>query len=607
MKEEMEQLVAAGKIQPRHVAPLMTLVEAGYCQHKSWGFGKIKTVDGIASRLVIDFTGKAGHALDLEFAADSLKAIPKDHVLARKHSNLKGLQQMAALHHLDVVKIVVLSFGGKATVDQIQAVLVPDVIQSDWKKWWEAARTELKKDGHFQVPIKKAEPIVYQVQELVLAHRLAGEFKAAKGLKARVVVAGEMLKSIADISDRQVIIDTLAVLNSDIASHVNTMQAPALEGIFMRDELREAAGLPAGENELPATAIWSQSPRLKELFAEIPAAKHRRALESFKATVPDWAVQLVMLFNNVPAKLAGECAKLLLQEGKTQLLKDTLTRLFSQHGASSELCLWFSKERSDYFAELLTPELFRAMLTAMERDQFNERKSNRLRDHILADQKLIPDLIGSADLDVIKDMTRALQLSPSFDDMDKRSLLARIVKQYPAIQSMITGNDGSKQDNSFQVSWTSLERRKAEYEDLVQKQIPANVKDIALARSYGDLRENHEYKAAKEAQKILQRRKAELEQQLGRARGTDFTGARTDVVGPGTVITVADLDSGKVETYTLLGAWDGEPEKNILSYLTPLAQALVNKPAGTEVEFANEGLKHRLRIDSIAALPAAAS
>ena len=65
---------------------------------------------------------------------------------------------MAATQHLELVKLVLNSYGGKATVDQIQQVLVPDVIGADWKKWWEAARRELKKDGHFQVPLKKTEP-----------------------------------------------------------------------------------------------------------------------------------------------------------------------------------------------------------------------------------------------------------------------------------------------------------------------------------------------------------------------------------------------------------------------------------------------------------------
>jgi transcription elongation GreA/GreB family factor len=244
--------------------------------------------------------------------------------------------------------------------------------------------------------------------------------------------------------------------------------------------------------------------------------------------------------------------------------------------------LWLAKERSDSFADILGPEVFRAMLSAMERDQFNEKKSNRLRDYILDDQDLLVELIGGADFEVIKDLTRALQLSPCFDDMDKRSLLARIVKSYPAVQTLISGEQ-TKQDTSLIVSWGSLEKRKQEYTELVQKKIPANSKEIAIARSYGDLRENNEYKAAKEMQKILMRRKSELEAQLVRARGTDFANAKTDAVGLGTRVRVTDLVASHPDTFTILGAWDSDPDKGVVSYLTPLAQALLNRKVGEEV------------------------
>ena len=148
---------------------------------------------------------------------------------------------------------------------------------------------------------------------------------------------------------------------------------------------------------------------------------------------------------------------------------------------------------------------------------------------------MIGELTASADIEVVKDLTRALQLSPVFDDMDKRSLLARLVKKHPAVQSLITGEQ-TKQDSTILVSWESLERRRAEYGELVQKKIPANSKEIAIARSYGDLRENHEYKAAKEMQKILMRQKDELETQLARARGADFSNANTDAVNIGTIV-----------------------------------------------------------------------
>jgi transcription elongation GreA/GreB family factor len=583
MRDELEKLVAAGKIQKSHVAPLVSLTEAGFCHHKSWGFGRIVSVDLALGRLNIDFTTKTGHSMDLAFSAESLKAIAKDHILARKALDLDGLKREAALHHLSVVKLALASFGGSATADQIQTIL-KDVISSDWKKWWEVARSEMKKDGHFTVPLKKTEPILYQESELNIGVRLATDFKAAKGLKARVAVA---------------------MLNADITNHAVTMPALALEGVFIRDDLKKSAALDIAEGPITVRDILTSQNKLVDFFAELPAAKHRRTLEALRDSAPDWGAKLILIINNVSAKLAGECARLLLIENRGQLLKQELIRLVSQHGASSELLLWLGKERDDHFADILGPEVFRAMLTAMERDAFNEKRSNRLHDFILDDIKLLPELIESADIEVIRDLTRSLQLSPSFDDMDKRSLFARIVKAYPAIQEMITG-ENKKEDHNFLVSWPSLQRRQEEYQDLVNKRIPANVKDIALARSYGDLRENHEYKSAKEMQRVLQRRKAELERDLGRARGTDWANVRTDVVGPGTVIHVTEIQSDTKERIYLLGAWDGDPDKNILSYLTPFAKIFLGQPVGGEVNFSSEGKVKKYRIDGITAyVPAA--
>ncbi len=603
MKEEFEKLVAAGKLEKHQVEPLVQLTTSGYCMHRSWGFGKITTVDTVFARFTIDFPSKAGHQMDLAFAAESLKPIPKDHILARKASDIEGLRQMAALHHLELIRLVLNSSNGRATVDQIQAMLVPDVIKDDWKKWWEAAKRELKKDGHFLVPLKKTEPIIYQVKEITLQDRLMDEFRAAKGLKARIGVASELLKNASDLADiKAAATEVITALNVEIATHQRTQPAVALEGIFIRDDLREAAKLPAAENELSSKSIWAQEAKLGALLEIMPAIKHRRTLDSFKEANPDRWVEIIRAtLNVVPAKLCRECAHLLIHEGKIELLKETLARLISQHTANSELLLWLAKEPTDAFADILGPEVFRAMLSAMERDQFNEKRSNRLRDYILDDQQLLVNLIGSADLEVIKDLTRALQLSPCFDDMDKRSLLARIVKSYPAVQSLISGEQANKQDTHLVVSWESLEQRNNEYRELVDKKIPANSHEIAIARSYGDLRENHEYKAAKEMQRLLMRRKAELEAQLVRARGTDFANVKTDVVAIGTIVNVTDLNASHAEKFSVLGAWDSDPEKGVISYLTPVAQSLLNKKVGDEVEFETDGSRKRYRVDAIAA------
>src|ERR1044071_5562926 len=205
MKDELEKLVGAGKIGRQHVEPLLQLVQSGFAMHRSWGFGKVKSVDTVFARLTIDFQNKPGHSMDLGFGAESLKTISSDHILARKASDIQSLRQMAALHHLDLIKLVLQSYGGKATLEQIQQVLVPDVIADDWKKWWEAAKKELKKDGHFQVPLKKSDPIIYQVKEVSLNDRLLEDFRGAKGLKAKITAGSEVLKSMADLTDKPTI------------------------------------------------------------------------------------------------------------------------------------------------------------------------------------------------------------------------------------------------------------------------------------------------------------------------------------------------------------------------------------------------------------------
>jgi transcription elongation GreA/GreB family factor len=97
------------------------------------------------------------------------------------------------------------------------------------------------------------------------------------------------------------------------------------------------------------------------------------------------------------------------------------------------------------------------------------------------------------------------------------------------------------------------------------------------------------------------KRKSELETQLVRARGTDFAAPRTDVASIGTVVRATDLDTNQPEQFTILGAWDSDPEKGIVSYLSPMAQAVLNRKVGEEVEFEIHEIRHRHRIESVQA------
>ena len=375
--------------------------------------------------------------------------------------------------------------------------------------------------------------------------------------------------------------------------------AEALEAILLRDAIRTQSGIQPQEGELTASDIYEKADDLAGLIEGLSAAKQKLALEAFRQAHPDtWVDTYLKLINETGLRLVGELIQILIDTGHFEKFKASLAKLISKREASTDLMLWMGKNRSDSFADILGPEVFRAMMAAIENDRFEDRKTSKLGDLILSDQKLITDLIGSADIELIEDLVRALQATNCFDDMDKRSLLGRIVKEFPSIQNLISG-DQAKEDNVLVVSWQSLERRKQEYEELVKEKIPANSREIAIARSYGDLRENHEFKAAKEAQKLLLSRKGELEIDLTRARATDFSDATIDAVTVGNKVGVTNLGSNKPETFILLGAWDGDPDNQILSYLTPLGQAFLGKKPGEEAEFEVDHEAKRYRIESI--------
>src|SRR5207247_3852749 len=102
--------------------------------------------------------------------------------------------------------------------------------------------------------------------------------------------------------------------------------------------------------------------------------------------------------------------------------------------------VWLCKERTGEWRELITPDLLGAVLSALERDQHNENsRGSKLRDLLLDDRELIPEMFAGAESGVARDAMRRLMLNTVFDELTKRSLLARIINLYPELESVIAG------------------------------------------------------------------------------------------------------------------------------------------------------------------------
>jgi len=222
---------------------------------------------------------------------------------------------------------------------------------------------------------------------------------------------------------------------------------------------------------------------------------------------------------------------------------------------------------------------------------------------LVDDRELLGEMFKRVDVGLARDAMRRLQVTPLFDELTKRSLLARMVKVYPELETMIAGAETQEKTAPLIVSWSSLEKRRAEYEEIVKVKIPENTKEIAIARSYGDLSENFEFKAAKQMQSVLMRRKAELEQMLHDARGTSFENPDTSRVSIGTIVTLRNGETNNEETYTILGAWDGNPDRHIISYQTAIGQVLLGHEVGETVSLNTEDSVAQFTIISIEPAP----
>jgi transcription elongation GreA/GreB family factor len=301
--------------------------------------------------------------------------------------------------------------------------------------------------------------------------------------------------------------------------------------------------------------------------------------------------------------MVAQIPRILSEGGKYNELRALLERSIREQSATSEMLAWLCSER-EHWSDLVTPDLLGAILAALERDQHNiPGRASKLHRALIEDRQLLGDIFKKCDVALARDAMRRLQLSPVFDELTKRSLLARIVKVYPELESMITGAQQKEKVAQLIVSWSSLEKRRVEYEELVRAKIPENTKEIALARSYGDLSENFEFKAAKQMQSVLMRRKAELEQMLHNARGTSFENVDTSRVSIGTIVTLRNAETNKEETYTILGAWDGDPDRHIISYQTAMGQALLGHEKAENISLNTEHGAAQFTIVSIQAAP----
>lgn len=593
MQADIQKAIDAGKLTSQAGELLSKLPPGTYVMHKSWGYGQIVNIDFLVLQATIDFKGKKGHTMQLQYAAESLTPIPAEHIAAQKLANLDQVKAKAKSEPVALARSVLLSFGGKATQDQIQAALVPDVMsEAEFKKWLDGAKKGMKADGHFAIPTKKGLP--FELREGPISHsdEYLAAFNNARQIKDQTKAVELIIKHVAEFNDPVAQLQPVITAVNDTARKSSKLKPEETIALLAtRDELIEKVPDLAPGTDAPGIAgvLNDERAQLSALLSKIPDSKTTRAVGAIPAAFgDDWPQRAIgVVLKAEKARLAAEAANLIAKNGQGDILRAALERAISEHGLSSAALCWLCEDRTGWFSELLNHKVATAIISALERDAHNEKKDRKLHDIFVNDPDLVTELMSDASTEELRDFMRKLLLTTVFEDLNRRSVLGKLVRVYPDLQAMISGQ-GEEKDEAIVVSWESLEKRKADLDELVNKKIPENVKEISIARSYGDLRENFEFKAAKEMQRVLSRRRAEMERDLALARGTDFANADTSQVNIGTIVTLRELSNGRVDVYTILGAWDGDPEKAIISYQSALAKALLGHKVGDQLEVPTE-------------------
>jgi len=190
----------------------------------------------------------------------------------------------------------------------------------------------------------------------------------------------------------------------------------------------------------------------------------------------------------------------------------------------------------------------------------------------------------AADRDSITRLYTLVDDVKELDPSIKIQLKHRIKEKHPDFHFL--GEPGAEKVSlGLMVTRASFERKQQDLKRVIDVEIPENSKEIGVAMAKGDLRENAEYKAALEKQEMLKVTASRLKEEVQQAQIFNENEVRTDRISFGTRVALVNRKSGQSEAYVILGPWESNPSRNVISYLSPLGMALWDHRPGEELKF----------------------
>lgn len=577
---------------------LLTHMEKGkFVFHTGgWGVGEIMDISLLREHVLIEFEGISS-IKDISFdnAFKNLIPLSSDHFLARRFGNPDDLEKEAKEDPMAVIYLLLKDLGNKTASeikDEMCDLVIPD---KDWPKWWQSARAKIKKDPKIKSPESSKEPFVLRDQEVSHEERFRLALKGVKNTQGLIQTVYNFTRDFPEI-----------LKNAEIKDHIKKLLIEELKAEHKPEELKTALQIQIHfllqdislEEFGAATISMIQNLEHAETllpFIDIIALK-KRLLVMIREKREDWrALFFHLLFSIDQSTLRDYIFKELhADEESKSLLKEKLIELLNKVSLFPEAFFWYFQKLADDESIPLNDiehkrqflEAFLILLHYIEQDpKYRDLVKKMYQCFTGKRYAVVRSIIQGASVDYLQEFLLIATKCHSLTKQDQKILqsLAEVAQPLLATKK----KDEPKDED---IIWTTQEGYKKIQEKIHHigtVETVDNAKEIEAARALGDLRENSEYKFALERRSRLQAELKMMTRQLNQARILTKNDIAPNEVGVGMIVDLRDSKQNMV-TYTILGPWDADTEKNILSFQSKFAQAMIGYKKGDSFEFQGE-------------------
>ena len=582
--------------------------EGNYVFHRTFGLGRIKSIAD--DQFTIDFLKKRGHGMSLKMAVASLQILTRDHIwVLRATMPREELTAKVKEDHSWALRTIIRSFDNSADMKRVKAVLVPRILTpGEWTKWSTTARRLLKTDPQFGNVGDKLDQFSVRETPITFEEKTFNKFRAEKDFFHRLQALEDFLEHGEPHSEYlpEMVQYFASLLRPEIGS---VAPEQAIASFLIVDRLSAShPHLDPGQTN-SFVDLFADVTELETLYEVIDGSgMAKQLLQHIRNDVPGWPPLFSRVFLHSPSRAPIDALEAAKESETVQALIRTVVDDYREHRAPF---VWLVRNESDggwlESAGVLREKVMIGMIHLLDitsRDIGNKRlpqvnrKLNRQIHDYLFKEEILTAFLADADQDSTERIYTLVEDVRELDPSIKIRIRQRVKERFPDLQF----SDEEEIDRvrlGLLVTRAGYELKQRELRHIIESEIPENSKEIGLALQKGDLRENAEYKAALEKQEQLKNSVSRLQEDLQNAQIFDLEEASDGEISFGTRVALTNVETSDTEEYVILGPWESDPGRNIISYLSPLGAELWSHRRNDELQFSINEKSFHYRIDKI--------